>query len=43
MEYEIIYTYNRNGYAKIKDGKLIIEIPFFLKSNKKFTQNLIDK
>ena len=43
MEYEIIYTYNRNGYAKIKDGKLIIEIPFFLKNNKKFTQNLIDK
>jgi len=43
MEPEIIYTYNRNWYAKIKNGKLIIEIPFFLKNNKKFTQNLIEK
>ena len=43
MESEIIYTYNRNWYAKIKNGKLIIEIPFFLKNNKKFTQNLIEK
>ena len=43
MEPEIIYTHNRNWYAKIKDGKLIVEIPFFLRFNEKWKNNLIEK
>lgn len=43
MEPEIIYTHNRNWYAKIKNGKLIIEIPFFLRFNEKWKNNLIEK
>lgn len=43
MDFEIIYTHNKNWYAKIKDGKLIIEIPFYLKFNEKFKNSLIEK
>lgn len=43
MEPEIIYTHNRNWYAKIKDWKLIVEIPFFLRYNEKWKNNLIEK
>ena len=43
MEPEIIYTHNRNWYAKIKNGKLIVEIPFFLRFNEKWKNNLIEK
>lgn len=41
-EYEIIYTNNKNWYARIKQGKLIISIPKILKYNKKFEQSLIE-
>jgi len=41
-EYEIIYTNNKNWYARIKQGKLIISIPKILKYNKKFEQTLIE-
>ncbi|OQB40964.1 MAG: hypothetical protein BWY04_01121 [candidate division CPR1 bacterium ADurb.Bin160] len=40
--YEIIYSNNKHGYARIKEGKLIISIPKFLKYNKKFKQTLIE-
>ncbi len=43
METQIIYTHNKNWYAKIKDGKLIIEIPFFLRFNENFKRNLLEK
>jgi len=43
METEIIYTHNRNWYAKIKDGKLIIEIPYFLRFNERFKNSLLEK
>lgn len=43
MDYEIIYTDNRHGYAKIKDGKLLIAIPKILKYNKKFETTLIEQ
>ena len=43
MEPEIIYTHNKNWYAKIKNGKLIIEIPYFLRFNEKFKNSLIEK
>jgi len=43
MEVEIIYTHNKNWYAKIKDGKLIIEIPYFLRFNEKFKNSLLEK
>lgn len=43
METEIIYTHNRNWYAKIKDGKLIVEIPYYLRFNEKFKNSLLEK
>ena len=43
MEPKIVYTYNKNWYAKIRDGILIIEIPFYLKWNKKFVDSLMEK
>ena len=43
MKTEIIYTHNRNWYAKIKDGKLIIEIPYFLRFNERFKNSLLEK
>ena len=43
MQQEIIYTTNRHGYAKIKDGKLIIAIPQILKYNQKFKDTLISQ
>ncbi|HRX63654.1 MAG TPA: M48 family metallopeptidase [Candidatus Absconditabacterales bacterium] len=42
-EPQIIYTNNRHGYAKIKDGKLIISIPKLLRFNKKFRETLIQQ
>ncbi len=43
LNYEIIYTKNRHGYAKITDGMLIVAIPQYLKNNKKFEQSLIQQ
>lgn len=43
MDYEIVYTTNKNWYARVKNGKLIIEIPVFLKWNKNFEQRLVQK
>ena len=43
METKIIYTHNKNGYVKIRDGNMIVEIPFYLKWNKKFEEILIKK
>lgn len=43
LDYEIIYTDNRHGYARIKDGKLTIAIPKILRYNKKFEQTLIEQ
>jgi hypothetical protein len=43
LDYEIIYTDNRHGYARIKDGKLKIAIPKILRYNKKFEQTLIEQ
>ena len=43
METEIKYTHNRNWYAKIKDGKLIIEIPYLLRFNERFKSSLLEK
>lgn len=43
MNYEITYTNNKNAYAKIRDGKLIISIPKILKYNKKLENTLIQK
>lgn len=41
-EYEIIYSNNKHGYARVKNGKLIISIPKILKYNKKFEQSLVE-
>lgn len=43
METEIVYTHNKNWYAKIKDGKLILEIPYLLRFNEKFKNSLLEK
>ena len=43
METKIIYTHNKNWYVKIKDGNIIVEIPFYLKWNKNFQETLIKK
>ncbi len=43
MEVEIVYTRNKNWYAKIKDGKLIVEIPYYLRFNEKWKNDLIQK
>ena len=43
MEVEIIYTHNKNWYAKVEDGRLIIEIPYFLRFNENFKNSLLEK
>lgn len=43
MEPKIIYTHNKNWYARIKNWELIIEIPVYLKWDNKFKEQLIIK
>ena len=44
MQPEIIYKRIKNGYAKItKEGTLQITVPYYLRNDKKFVQELIEK
>jgi len=44
MEYTISYKKVRHGYARLsQSGKLSITIPYSLKNNESFKNNLIEK